>query len=230
MKVKDIMVKDVVTLNPEDTFYDIVELFAEKKISGAPVVEGRNVVGIVSESDIMKFVTKKDLISMIEHEDKSMKDKTALKAKNFMSKKVLSVKSTDGLGAVIKILDEKDINRLPVVDDGKLVGIITRADVVSVVSEYMAEHPLLKKMDLQTEEPKLETSIDTLLSVVKTEGSVKIKDLAKRFKVEPEKIEEWGKILEQYKLARMHYPPIGEPSIDVIKKVKYARKDKNQDF
>ena len=229
MKVKDIMVKDVVTLNPEDTFYDIVELFAEKKISGAPVVEGKKPVGIISESDIMKFVLKKDLISMIEHEDKEMKDKASLKAKNFMTKKLITVKSTDSLGSVIKLLDEKDINRLPVVDDDKLVGIITRADVVSVVSEYMAEHPLMKKMDLQTEEPKLETSIDTLLSVVKEEGSVKIKDLAKRFKVEPEKIEEWGRILEQYKLARMHYPPIGEPSITMMKKVNYAKKDRNQE-
>jgi CBS-domain-containing membrane protein len=188
------------------------------------VVEGKKPVGMVSESDIMKFVSKKDMISLIEHDDKALKDKASLKAKNIMTKKLVTVKSTDSLTSVIKLLDEKDINRLPVVDDGKLVGIITRADVVSVVSEYMTEHPMMKKMDLQTEEPKLETSIDTLLSVVKTEGSVKIKDLAKRFKVEPEKIEEWGKILEQYKLARMHYPPFGDPSIVVMKKVKYNAK------
>jgi predicted transcriptional regulator len=229
MKVKDIMVKDVVTLNPDDTFYDIVEIFAEKKISGAPVAVGKKPVGMVSESDILKFVSKKDMISMIEHEDKDLKEKASIKAKNIMTKNVISVQSTDPLSKVISVLNEKDINRLPVVDDGKIVGIITRADVVSVVSEYMTEHPMLKKMDLQAEEPMLETSIDKLLSVVKTEGSVKIKDLAKRFNAEPEKIEEWGRILEEYKLARMHYPPIGEPSIVVMKKVKYAKKQRNQE-
>ncbi len=227
MKVKDIMVKDVVTIRPEDTFYDIVEIFAEKKISGAPVSDGGKPVGMVSESDIMRFVSTKDLMSLIEHEDKKLKDKAALKAKDFMTKKLIHVKSTDSVGSVIKILNDKDINRVPVVDGDKLVGIITRADIVSVVSEYLTEHPLLRKMDLETEDPKLETSIDRLLAIVKTEGKVGMKDLAKKFKVDVEKIEEWGRILEDYKLVTLHYPPIGEPKISIYKERRHGRKERS---
>ncbi len=59
MKVKDIMVRDVITVTPEETFYDVVELFARKKISGAPVVKGDRPIGIVSESDLMRLISLK---------------------------------------------------------------------------------------------------------------------------------------------------------------------------
>ncbi len=227
MKVKDIMITDVVTLSPDDTFYDIVELFSEKKISGAPVAENGKIIGMVSESDIMEFVSEKGLIGMIEKDDQSMKDKTSLKAKNFMTKSLITVSPNDDLGTVIKILDEKDINRVPVMDKGKLVGIITRADVVSVVSEYLTEHPAMRKMELEMDEPKLETNIDLLLNLVKSKGSVRLKDAAKEFKVEPERVEKWGRILEEYKLVEMHYPPIGEPKLALIKVKKHDKKKGN---
>jgi CBS domain-containing protein len=218
MKVKDIMVTDVVTLSPDDTFYDIVELFVEKKISGAPVVDKGKPVGMVSESDIMEFVSEGHLVTMIEKEDKAMKDKTSLKARDFMSKSVITVSSNDDVSKVIALLDDKDINRVPVVDKGKLVGIITRADVVSVVSEYLAEHPAMRKMELETDEQTLETNIDCLLSMVKEKGTVKLKDAVKEFGVEPERVEKWGRILEEYNLVELHYPPIGDPKITLKRK------------
>ncbi len=224
MKVKDIMVKDVVTINPNDTFYDIVGLLAEKEISGAPVAEGDKVVGLISESDIMEFVSEKHMVTMIENEDKAMKNKASMKANQFMTKKVISVSSGDSLAKVIKLLDEKDINRLPVIDKGKLVGIITRADVVSVVSEYLTEHPAMRKMELETDEKTLKTNIDLLLSHVKEKGSVRMKEAAKEFGVDTERIEKWGRILEDYKLVKMHYPPIGDPKISIIKGDKHDKK------
>ncbi len=224
MKVKDIMITDVVTLSPDDTFYDIVELFSEKKISGAPVVDKSKPIGMVSESDIMGFVSDKHLVAMIEKEDKGMKEKTSMKAKDFMNKKIISVSSNDDLGKVIQLLDEKDINRLPVVDKGKIVGIITRADVVSVVSEYLTEHPAMRKMELETDDQTLQTNIDQLLSLVKEKGTVKLKEAVKEFGVEPERIEKWGRILEEYKLVELHYPPIGDPKIRLRKEKKHGKK------
>ncbi len=224
MKVKDIMIKDVVAISPEDTFYDIVELFSEKKISGAPVAVGDKPIGMVSESDVMKFISSKQLISMLESESKEMKGKASLQAKQFMTKKLVFVKPSDDLSSVIKIMNEKDINRVPVVDKGKLTGIITRADVVSVISEYLSEHPMLRKKGLEIEEPKLETDIDKLLALVKLEGPIKFSQAAKKFDVTENKIEEWGKILEEYKLVKLHYPPIGNPVIKLFKEKKHGKK------
>lgn len=223
MKVKDIMVKDVVSISPEDSFYDIVELFSERKISGAPVTVGDKPIGMVSESDIMKFITSKNLVSLMESGNKEMKDKASMQAKHFMSKKLVFVKPGDGLSEVLKIMNEKDINRVPVVEKGKLRGIITRADVVSVISEYLSEHPMLRKRQLETERPLLETNIDKLLQLVKDEGKISFSKAAKNFDVPESKIEEWGKILEGYKLVRLHYPPIGNPII-IIFKEKHAKK------
>ena len=138
---------------------------------------------------------------------------------------MIFVKPGDDLSKVIKIMDEKDINRVPVVDKGKLTGIITRADVVSVISEYLTEHPILRKRQHEIDEPKLETDIDKLLAMVKDKGSLKFAGAAKEFQVTPERIEEWGKILEQYKLVKLHYPPIGDPTIKIFKdKKKHAKK------
>ena len=226
MKVKDIMVKDVVTLSPDDTFYDIVDLFAEKKISGAPVVEKGNVLGLVSESDIMKFVESKDIMTMIEKEDKLLKEKASLKAKEFMTKGVISVASNDELSTVIKLIDEKDINRVPVVDKGKIVGIITRADIVSVVSDYLTDNPSMRKMAFENEEePKLETNIDKLMMLVKMKGTLTLSDAAKEFNVEKDRIEKWAGILEDYKMAKLKYPPFGDPKIVMIKEKKHGRKE-----
>ncbi|MCD6495992.1 MAG: CBS domain-containing protein [Candidatus Aenigmarchaeota archaeon] len=224
MKVKDIMVRNVVTLSPDDTFFDIVELFAEKKISGAPVVEGEKLVGMVSESDIMEFVSVKNVMKLIEKGDEALKGKTSLKAKDFMTKKVITVSPKDDIIDVVKLLDTKDINRLPVTEKGKVVGIITRADVVSVVSEYLTEHPAMRKRELETDEPKLETSVDILLSLAKQKNAITFKEAAKELKVDENMIEQWAKILEDYKLVKINYPPLGEPKIKFYREKKHGKK------
>jgi len=229
MKVKDIMVRDVISVTPEETFYDVVELFARKKISGAPVVKGDRPIGIVSESDLMRLISAKDMVSLVEGGRKDVKEKAEMKVQDFMKPALVTVKPDDDLRDVIKTMNAKDVNRVPVVQKNKLVGIITRADVVSVISEYLTEHPLVRKREGDTEdEPVLETNIDMLLALVKEKGSVKFSDAAKKFGVPEKMIEEWGAILEEYRLAKLHYPPIGTPAIK-INKEKYGRKRKNSE-
>ncbi len=219
------MIKDVVTLSPDDTFYDIVDLFAEKKISGAPVVEKGKVLGLVSESDILKFVDEKNVMNMIEKEDKMLKEKASLKSKDLMTKNIICVSPNDDLSVVIKIIDEKDINRVPVVEKERIVGIITRADVVSVVSDYLTDHPAMRKMAFENaDETKLETNIDKLLILVKMKGEITLSDAAKEFNVEKERIEKWAGVLEDYKMAKLKYPPFGDPKIVIIREKKYGRK------
>jgi hypothetical protein len=65
----------------------------------------------------------------------------------------------------------------------------------------------------------LETEVDQLYELIKKNGIVKVKAVAKRFKVKREQIEEWGRILEEHDLAILHYPPFGDPVI-ILKKFK----------
>jgi CBS domain-containing protein len=229
MKVKDIMIRDVITVAPEDSFADVIETFSRKKISGAPVVEGRKPVGMVSESDIMKQVSKKDIMSLIDGDNKDVKEKMSMKVKDLMTKNIISVKPDDEVREVIRMMNEKDVNRLPVIEKGELRGIVTRADVVSVVCEYLCEHPMLKKKEHESENPALETNIDTLLALVKEKESVKFSEAAKKFNVPESKIEEWGNILEEYGLVRLHYPPIGTPMLKILKEKRHEKKKQNRE-
>ena len=73
----------------------------------------------------------------------------------------------------------------------------------------------------------LETSIDKLYEMVQKEGEIKIRDAAKRFGVEAELIEEWGRVLENHELVEMHYPAFGElvlRSKDWTEKHKHKKK------
>ncbi len=159
-KVKDFMTKRVIYLKPNDTVFKAAKIFCEKRISGAPVVKdakSKKLVGVISESDIVKFMginmfntknfagdftyqsltllflnlisTGKNFINAKREVERISKVKVA----NVMSKKVISVSPETSLFDAASKMDMYDINRLPVVKDGKLVGIIARADLLKAL-------------------------------------------------------------------------------------------------
>jgi CBS domain-containing protein len=152
-KIKDIMVKRVVSFKPSDPVRYVAWSLRDKKISGAPVLEGRKVVGIVSERDIMKLIEEHDIkinlllpspFDVIElpfrmkHElDEIMEviKKTAeIPVEEIMTKKVITTSPDASVSQAAKIMGDKKINRLPAVDKkGNLVGIVTRGDVIGTL-------------------------------------------------------------------------------------------------
>lgn len=144
MKAKEIMNKEIITVNPEDNVKELVELLLEKNISGVPVVDSENrVAGIVSESDLIyqekslhlpAFVRVLDGIIFLESFkdlEKELKKMVAYKIKDVMVKKVITVDQDTDLEEIVNVLLDKRINRVPVVDNNKkLVGMITRSDIL----------------------------------------------------------------------------------------------------
>lgn len=144
MKARDIMNKDIIKVNPEENVKALVELLLDKKISGVPVVDEDNrVVGIVSESDLIypekslhipAFVRILDGVIFLEslrEFEKELKKMVAYKVKDVMVKKVITVNEDTDTEEVVNILLDKRINRVPVVDEEKkLVGMITRSDIL----------------------------------------------------------------------------------------------------
>lgn len=159
-KVKDLMSKHVIYFKPEDTIFKAAKVFCKKKISGAPVVEdikNKKVIGVISESDIVKFMG-----TSLCGEDKFAGDFTyqsltllffnfirmsktllgakkeitrisKIKIKDVMSKEVISVSPDTNIFDAASKMDMHDVNRLPVVENGKLVGIIARADLLKAL-------------------------------------------------------------------------------------------------
>ncbi len=150
-KVKDFMNKNVICFSPEDSIFKVVETFSKKQISGAPVVENGNLVGIISSSDITKTLNLEILskapliIPCVEHlffhlvsltkEMKMVRERLKIlraeKVKEIMNKKPKTISPEDSIYDAAKLMNKHDINRLPVVKNNKLVGIITRQDIIN---------------------------------------------------------------------------------------------------
>ena len=116
--VRDIMKKEIVTAKLSDNIKQISKILKEKNISNMPVTSADGtLVGVVSEQDIIKKMESEDFMK--------------LTAKDIMTKNVVSVKENDHIEYVSKIFIEHAYRRLPVTKDEKVVGIITREDIIS---------------------------------------------------------------------------------------------------
>jgi CBS domain-containing protein len=137
MKVEDVMTRDVKTVERGTMLKEVAALLAELRVSGLPVVENGRVVGVVSEGDILfkGRAGKPEDIGLIglllELENVNVDAKLhARTAGEAMTAPALTIGSRRPLAeAAASMLDHR-ISRLPVVDDGTLVGIVTRADLV----------------------------------------------------------------------------------------------------
>ncbi|MGE5306787.1 MAG: CBS domain-containing protein [Alphaproteobacteria bacterium] len=115
MIAKDIMTRDVITVSSTTTVKKLAMMLIKNQISGAPVA-GKNgkIVGVVSEADI---VAKKG------------KDVRAI-----MTKQIISVSEHDSVEKIAQLMTTHRIKRLPVMRGDKIVGIVSRADIVSAIA------------------------------------------------------------------------------------------------
>jgi CBS domain-containing protein len=138
MRVKDLMTKDVVAVRPEASLKEVAEILAERGISGVPVVgEGGEVLGVVSEADILQKEAGParrtgGLFSWLLMGDAGAEAKfSARTAKGAMTSPAVSIGPEAQPAEAARKMTELGVNRLPVLDhDQKLVGIITRGDLV----------------------------------------------------------------------------------------------------
>jgi CBS domain-containing protein len=146
LKVREIMSEDVITISPDTDVEDAAKVLSEHGISGVPVVEDNKLVGIVSESDLIikdKKLHFPDYINVIggiiylESYNKfkeEFKKFIAIQIKDLMSEDVITVTPDDTIEDAATIISDEDVNRLPVVEGDKVVGILTRADIVKDIA------------------------------------------------------------------------------------------------
>jgi CBS domain-containing protein len=119
MIARDIMTRTVATIHPEASAQEAAQLLYQKRISGAPVVDADdNIIGIITEADI---------ISKVNREGLSVAD--------IMSHEIIAVGEETPVNEIAALLTERKIKRVPVVCEGKLVGIVSRADIVHAVAQ-----------------------------------------------------------------------------------------------
>lgn len=146
-----IMKTDVFTVAPDTTVAQAMELFADKGISGAPVVDAaRHVVGFVSDGDIMASLAdqvpafKTAWSFVVEREnadfDATLRETMALPVSQIATKHVIAVDVDDDLGEVARVLAEGHLKKAPVLRDGVMVGIINRSNITRyAIDRFYAE-------------------------------------------------------------------------------------------
>jgi CBS domain-containing protein len=149
IQAKDLMSSPVVTVTQETPVRELARLLAEKKISGAPVVDPQGkVIGVVTESDLI-FQNKKVHIPTVltildafiflespERMDKEMKKMAGTKVEDIYTKKPTTVEQHTPLEEVATLMAEKKIHTLPVLDhEGNLVGVIGKSDIIRLIAE-----------------------------------------------------------------------------------------------
>jgi CBS domain-containing protein len=138
MIVDDVKTEDVMTVSPETPLKEVAGLLAEHEISGVPVVQGTRVVGVVSETDIVGVQVAEQprgtfarlLHGPSQQYEQNGRTALARTAGEAMSSPAITIEGRSPLADAAALMSEHDVNRLPVVDDRGLAGIIGRADVV----------------------------------------------------------------------------------------------------
>jgi CBS domain-containing protein len=207
--VADIMTKNPIVVDTNDTLSYVMRLFADKNISGVPVVREENFVGVVSESDIIKLIGKKE---SPEERALGIKRLTVVKVSDVMHRSPVFVYEYTKLSDAADLMNKHDITRLIVLDDKKkIVGIVARSDIIRGVAKELLYRILKKKEDEKVR--KIDTDIDEVLNIVERKGSIDIDEIKKKLMLPEDKIEEWGKILESHGLLELFYPAVGKPKL-----------------
>lgn len=130
IRIEEVMTTNVHTLSPDAPISDLLEMLRTTRISGAPVVENGNLVGIVSLEDLIRALTANDITSPV---------------RKYMNPNVITVNDFDPVVEAMESFTKEKVGRFPVVDvDGKLVGMITKGDItrgllISLQRDYQAE-------------------------------------------------------------------------------------------
>jgi CBS domain-containing protein len=148
MKVKDVMNPNVVFCKPDDTVREAAKILKENNISGAPVLEDGQLVGIISEADLLELlvvpekgnlwlpspfevieVPIRELLSW-EETKKMLSDVGSTSVEEIMTKDVHTISFEASVEEASEHMIRHRINRLPVMEDSNVVGIVTRGDII----------------------------------------------------------------------------------------------------
>ena len=147
--VAEIMDAEPVTVAPEASIEDVVKTLSDNDLPGVPVVnEGGRCVGIITEADLVMAGEEGDLhiphyielmggvvfLEPLRHFEERLRKAIANRAEDMMTRDPVTVDAADSVREAARIIAEEGHNRLPVVEHGRLVGVVTRVDVLRALA------------------------------------------------------------------------------------------------
>ncbi len=147
IKVKEIMSKDVVFIKHGTPVKEVAKIFLEKKIGGAPVADEKGeLVGIVTENDLimqdvrLRFPSYIHLLDgvifleSVKKYDEELRKAIGATVDDVMTREVITVAEEATIEDAATIMTEKKISRLPVLREGKVVGMVAKRDIIKALS------------------------------------------------------------------------------------------------
>jgi len=131
IKVRSIMTKDVVTIKPDSGIMEAAKLMASRSVSSLVVVDKEKPVAILSENDFIKGVISKKA-----------------NVRDVMSRKFIVISPSARFSEISKAMREKKIKRFPVVENGKLMGLVTETDIVQATRDFTRFHQIVQEVIL----------------------------------------------------------------------------------
>lgn len=151
LTVRDIMQADVITVGPSTTVRELADILAKHKISGVPVVgEDGRVLGMVSEADVIlqdadlhfpyyiQFLDSIIYLQSFTKFEERFRKMFGSKVTEVMSDEVVEISPDASVRDAAALMADHKVNRLPVIEDGRLVGILTRGDIVQAIADSKA--------------------------------------------------------------------------------------------
>ena len=169
MRAMDVMTTNVITVDPDTSVQALATLLSERGISGVPVVDKENrLIGLVSEGDLLhraetgteRRITRRrsrwfDAIGSDQEAARDYVKAHGRTVREIMTREVYSVNDTTDLADIATLLETKRIRRVPVLRDGQLVGIISRANLVRALAMTKSEPAVEADSDDRTIREKL---------------------------------------------------------------------------
>ncbi len=126
--VADVMTRGPVTAKPDDNLLNCAKKIVRKKVGTLPIVYKKKLIGLINERDILWALVKK-----------SKEDLSKIKAIDISAKKIISIRPSATVKETIKKMKKLKFERLPVINDNQLVGIITAKDILNFHPEFYPE-------------------------------------------------------------------------------------------
>lgn len=230
MLVSDVLREQYTKLDAAATLPEICRIFAQKRVSSAPVHKNEQFIGVVSDADIVAFIAKSKLGNVWEKDKPTPVAALAgITAQMLARKPKLVLAPSDRLSAVLPRIVRRDIDLVPVVDDGRLVGLVRGADIIGVLLREFAKGEISQAAPAEAPasapagavregvgSDSVDTFVDQLVLIIKHKKSVSVGELSKETRLPRQQLEKIARSLEAHGIIIMEYPLLG----DVILKVR----------
>ena len=209
--VKDLMVRNPITVNIKDTIADAFELIDKYKVDGVIVVENKQPIGVICDSNILELFS--NWINLEKGAIEENKEKLEKLSKQPVSIAMIKLheflEPHEPVENAIKKMQMLKVKILPVVENNKLVGAILEDDILAYINRKIEEEKIM-------EEEVMETGIDKLYELILERKQITATEAAKLLKINTATVEKWARILQDHGLIEIDFSTVG--TIKLIKK------------